>query len=344
MPHLHGAVEADHCYRCGGTFLDAGEMGATYGESSDPARWKSEMLARPPVRANILCPAGHGYLTTYLVAWGGESVEVDACDTCRGLWLDAWEAPKLAAISQMAHGEREVLGTKPGTVLYLIQLVTMIPVEVWNPVRRTPHLVYGLCAGLPLLFGLELGLFGPDGKAPGGESFMHDFGFTPALFLAGHNFLGLVTHAFLHGSWAHLIGNLYFLWIFGDNVEDRLGKKKFILLYLVSAVAGALAHMAGNLSSNEVMVGASGAIAGLMGAYLVLFPKVKVWVVLFFFRLRIGVAWYFAIWIGLQFLMMFQKTQVAWLALVGGLAVGGALARVRTDMEQPGERGGGGRI
>lgn len=331
----HASVVIDYCWRCGGAFLDAGEMGATYGASSDPSRWTAEMLARPPSPSPLFCPAGHRHLTCFVIAYGGESVEVDGCEACHGLWLDAWEAPKLAAISQMAHGEREVEGQKPGIILYLIQLATMIPVEVWNPVKRKPYLVYGLVAALTVIFGLELQVLGGLAGADASGALLRSLGLTPTLFLRGENTAGLLTHAFLHGGLAHLAGNLYFLWIFGDNVEDRLGRARFAALYLGAAVAGALAHLAGNVWSDQVMVGASGAISGLMGAYLVLFPKVRVWMVILFFRLKLRVGWYFAIWIGMQLMLIFVETNVAWLAHIGGFAAGVALAFAFRGYEQP---------
>jgi membrane associated rhomboid family serine protease len=139
--------------------------------------------------------------------------------------------------------------------------------------------------------------------------------------------LTLFTAMFLHGSPLHLAGNMLYLWIFGDNVEDRLGRGRFTILYLVSTVVACLSHVLGNVGSAEVMVGASGAIAGLMGAYLVLFPRVKVWVVFLFVPFKMRAIWYLLVWIGMQFLIMLdKKSNVAWLAHVGGFICGIVLA------------------
>jgi membrane associated rhomboid family serine protease len=199
----------------------------------------------------------------------------------------------------------------------------MLPIEVYNPVRRKPVLIWTLVGLLPILFVASLVMIGAFG-----DQALRAVALVPALVPRGyvHTF---VTYAFFHGGVVHLLGNLYFLWIFGDNVEDRLGRARFAVLYLVTSVVGGIAHFAGNLGSSMPMVGASGAIAGLMGAYLVLFPRVKLWVVLFFVRFKVRAVWYLALWFGLQFLSAVDKEgRVAWLAHVGGFAAGVVLGKL----------------
>ncbi len=318
-------VHVDHCYRCGGSFLDFGKAGRVVGEKADPHHWRRETFARAPHPSALLCPAGHGPMWSYLLAWEGRSVEIDACGHCHGLWLDAREAEHLDEITRHAHAEFERPGTSKGTAaqvaLYLLQLATTIPIEVYNPVRRRPVLVYALVLLLIPFFFAEVGsvvLFG--------EHAIEWIAFVPMKFEAGR-FHTLITYAFFHGSIPHIAGNLYFLWIFGDNVEDRLGRGRFAILYLAAAVCGALAHWAGNLHGVEPMVGASGAIAGLMGAYLVLFPRVKVWLVFFFVQFKMRAVWYMLAWLLLQLALRFDKsTDVAWLCHVGGFVAGVLLA------------------
>jgi membrane associated rhomboid family serine protease len=274
---------------------------------------------------------------SYLVAWGGDAVELDACGACRGVWIDAREGPRLAAITHAAHaqlgaGPTGEEGKKPGVLSYLFQLVTMVPIEVWNPVRRRPVVVYSLVAVLAAIFGVELVIQnGPNGVAAA-NAFIQTYGLVPRNVVHGEGLVGIAGHAFLHASLFHLLGNLYFLWVFGDNVEDRLGRARFVVVYAVAGLVGAAAHVAGDVASTQVMIGASGAIAGLMGAYLVLFPRVKVWVVLFFVRFKVGVVWYFAAWLGLQAVMYaLGGAGVAWLAHLGGFGAGAVTAwAVRT--------------
>ena len=95
----------------------------------------------------------------------------------------------------------------------------------------------------------------------------------------GPEYINVVTSMFLHGSWMHLLGNMWFLWLFGNNIEDSMTRPRFVAFYLLSGLAAALAQVAANPTSEIPMVGASGAISGVMGAYLVLFPRVRVFTV-----------------------------------------------------------------
>jgi membrane associated rhomboid family serine protease/Zn-finger nucleic acid-binding protein len=320
-------VVVDHCPRCGGSFFDAGEAARAIGATADPSTWPPEIFARAPVPSPLACPAGHGPMWSFALAWEGRALEVDACGVCHGLFLDRGEAEVLDDLTKHARAEGMQPGTSRGAVgqvaTYLLQLAVMLPIEVYNPVRRKPVLIWTLVGLLPILFVASLVMIGAFG-----DQALRAVALVPALVPRGyvHTF---VTYAFFHGGVVHLLGNLYFLWIFGDNVEDRLGRARFAVLYLVTSVVGGIAHFAGNLGSSMPMVGASGAIAGLMGAYLVLFPRVKLWVVLFFVRFKVRAVWYLALWFGLQFLSAVDKEgRVAWLAHVGGFAAGVVLGKL----------------
>lgn len=144
----------------------------------------------------------------------------------------------------------------------------------------------------------------------------------------------LVTHMFMHGGWLHIIGNMWFLYIFGDNVEDSMGGFRFVVFYLICGLAAALTQMALNPDSGYPMVGASGAIGGVMGAYVVLYPRVPVRMLIFlgFFITRIIVPAYFMLgyWFLIQLLSLIpasvsQSGGVAFGAHVGGFIAGAAL-------------------
>lgn len=141
--------------------------------------------------------------------------------------------------------------------------------------------------------------------------------------------LTLVTHAFLHGDWLHLGGNMLFLWVFGDNVEDAVGHWRFILFYLLSAVGGGLVQVAIMPDSMAAVVGASGAVAGIVAAYLILYPKAKIWVLLFArIPLRLAAMWVLGAWILVQFWSVLStdaEEGIAWWAHIGGLAAGALL-------------------
>jgi membrane associated rhomboid family serine protease len=128
----------------------------------------------------------------------------------------------------------------------------------------------------------------------------------------------VITAAFLHGGWLHLIGNMVYLWVFGDNVEDALGHAPYLLFYVASAVGAVALQVAVDTSSTVPMVGASGAIAGVLGGYLVLYPKVRVDVLLFPFLLPIQAVWLIAFWFVMQL--------ISGLATVGDTSAGSGVA------------------
>ena len=138
----------------------------------------------------------------------------------------------------------------------------------------------------------------------------------------------LVTYMFMHGGFFHLVGNMLFLWVFGDNVEDAMGHVRFLMFYIICGVFAGLAHSWILPDSEIPLIGASGAVAGVISAYLMLHPKVKVWVLaLWRIPLRISAAWALGFWILLQLFNAFaaKDDNVAWWAHVGGLVAGALL-------------------
>jgi membrane associated rhomboid family serine protease len=150
----------------------------------------------------------------------------------------------------------------------------MIPLRDSQPSYSKPYVTIAIIAAnaLVFLFQLTLDEFSLNG-------FLSSYGVIPGRLHAS----SLVTSMFLHGGWLHLIGNMWFLWIFGDNVEDILGHAKYLLFYLLCGVAAALVQVALNMDSRIPTIGASGAIAGVMGAYLVKFPRSRVVMLFWFF-------------------------------------------------------------
>jgi membrane associated rhomboid family serine protease len=139
--------------------------------------------------------------------------------------------------------------------------------------------------------------------------------------------LSYITYAFLHADILHLGGNMLFLWVFGDNIEDAMGHLKYLIFYLLCAAAGAFLHGVILPDSQQPLIGASGAIAGVVVAYLMLHPHVKLWV-LAFMRIPLRIPAYIpiALWIAFQVLMLFVQSddQISWPAHVGGI-IGGAI-------------------
>ena len=157
-------------------------------------------------------------------------------------------------------------------------------------------------------------------------------------------YLTLLTSIFLHGGLAHLFGNMLYLWIFGDNVEHRFGHLRFLVFYLLSGVVAGLAQVAISPESIMPMIGASGAISGVVGAYLVLFPRNRVYVIFFFQIISVPAVFVILLWAGFQFFAGFQSIGanqmggVAYMAHVGGFVAGVAtalVARFQLKNEEP---------
>lgn len=160
---------------------------------------------------------------------------------------------------------------------------------------------------------------------------VNDFSELPPEFVLIPEELSLVSYAFLHGDFWHLAGNMLFLWVFGDNVEDAMGHVRFLIFYILAAIAGALAHGLVIPMSDAPLIGASGAVAGIVGAYLLLHPRVRVWV-LVMGRIPLPLpAWIpLLAWIGFQFVMVaiMPEDQVSWAAHAGGALAGMLLVLV----------------
>jgi membrane associated rhomboid family serine protease len=151
---------------------------------------------------------------------------------------------------------------------------------------------------------------------------------VPAPIILVPEGLTLVTYMFLHGNFMHLLGNMVFLWVFGDNVEDAMGHVRFLFFYMICGIFAGVTHAMISSQSNVPMIGASGAVAGVIAAYLMLHPNVRLWVlVLFRLPLRVSAGFALLFWIGLQILNVIVDTQdnTAWWAHIGGLVAGAVL-------------------
>lgn len=160
---------------------------------------------------------------------------------------------------------------------------------------------------------------------------------TPSVFPEKNVWLALLYSMFLHGSLLHIGGNMLFLWIFGNNIEDRMGAPAYIAFYLISGLVASAAHIAVQPNSTIPVVGASGAVAGVMGAYLVIFPHVKIRTLfLFIFILirDIDAKWLLGFWFVTQFFTN-PSAGVAWVAHVGGFVFGALVGLFLRGQQQP---------
>jgi membrane associated rhomboid family serine protease len=214
----------------------------------------------------------------------------------------------------------------------------MLPLHDTIPSRTTPLVTRGLILINALVFFFELAL--PERAL---EAFIHLFGIVPARYTHPQwaawvgfpvdDYWPLLTHQFLHGGWTHFLGNMWTLWIFGDNVEDRMGHARFLIFYLLCGVAAGLVQMASAPDSTVPMIGASGAISGLLGAYLLWYPHSRL--IMFFpifflpYFFEVPALLYLGWWF---FIQLFSGTLslvapqpgggIAWWAHIGGFIAG----------------------
>jgi membrane associated rhomboid family serine protease len=144
---------------------------------------------------------------------------------------------------------------------------------------------------------------------------------TPALFPGKVVLAAVVTSMFLHGGLFHLASNMLFLWIFGNNIEDRMGHVRFALFYVLGGIAATVGFVLSQPDATVTLVGASGAVAAVMGAYLVWFPRAPIRTLIFLFLVDIRARWYLLFWFGMQFFTA-PGSGVAWMAHVAGFAFG----------------------
>jgi membrane associated rhomboid family serine protease len=225
----------------------------------------------------------------------------------------------------------------------------VIPLKDVNPTRRPAVITILIIVACALVFGYQQSK--PDDLSLGGrQGFVCEYGFIPEHALQGtvdradacqalnaehDRALGVVSSLFLHADILHIAFNMLFLWVFGNNIEDRLGRVRFLPFYLVCGVLGTLAQGVVDPGSTVPLIGASGAISGILGAYLVLYPRVRVWTVvlpLFFLPFRLPAWLWLAIYFALQFVYLLDSSTnggggVAYMAHVGGFAAGALLIR-----------------
>ena len=206
----------------------------------------------------------------------------------------------------------------------------MIPLKDDNPTSTFPFVTIALIAANIVVFVYEVSL-GPEGveafvfrtaAIPYEVTRLTDL--KPAGLLPPP--LTLLTAIFVHGGLFHLLGNMLYLWIFGDNIEDRLGHLKFLLFYVAAGVAASLTHILIFPDSTAPMIGASGAIAGVLGAYFLYYPRARVSTLVYFLVfvriVKVPAVFFLGLWFALQILSTAAGGGVAWFAHIGGFAAG----------------------
>lgn len=236
------------------------------------------------------------------------------------------------------------------------QRLIMFPLRDENPTKLTPVVTIAFIVICSALYLIQLA---------GGESVartqVFEYGLIPGevtqgegiginMLISGH-FYSFFSSIFIHGGFFHVLGNMLFLWIFGNNIEDALGHKRFILFFLACGFIAGLAQVATDTNSVIPMVGASGAVSGIMGAYILLFPRAKIVTLLFLgifiTIIRISAGWYIGGWFVMQAVQGIASSPggggVAWWAHIGGFIAGLVLLplmkKPRQNLFQPKRRG-----
>jgi membrane associated rhomboid family serine protease len=222
----------------------------------------------------------------------------------------------------------------------------MIPISDENPVKITPFVTWGLILACVAVWVWQWRH--PD---PAWGDIINSYGFTPRSLMSPQldltgmpavaPTLTIFTSMFLHGSWLHLGGNMLYLWIFGNNIEEAMGHVRFLLFYVLCGIAAALTMAFMDAASSHPMVGASGAISGVLGAYMLLYPRARVTVLvpllIILYPFRINAFWVVGAWFAMQLLSLTgpDTTGVAWWAHLGGFAAGIAFTPLLKHAEVP---------
>lgn len=328
VTHYEGN-EIDICPKCGGLWCE-------------PETWNREKLGpfpQPPLTlfadgderapdivaagsAEVDCPNCHHMLTRLDVGGATPIAEIDQCENCGGIWFDHAEMDRLEALQAWAK-EKQRINSETTWGNWWFQLLSQMPVEFNIQPRRFPLVTAVLIAINVLIF-----LF----QASTPQEAWIDLAARSDRVLAGQDLETLFTSMFLHGGWLHLLGNMYMLYILGDNVEDVLGRWRYLVFYLVCGLVAVVAFVVLSPGSSVPMLGASGAIAGVMAAYFILFRQSKLTFMFLVIQRKMPV-W---IWLGVWFLlnlfmsitsfgMMDESGGVAWVAHVGGFLAGLAI-------------------
>ncbi|MFB0525013.1 MAG: rhomboid family intramembrane serine protease [Phycisphaerae bacterium] len=338
----------DICPRCKGIWFDSGEFVNFIRELTKSEDIRPETLRLFESRKintletikeeDKICP--HCELVMHRFNYCYDSnVFLDKCPRCHGIWTDAEEVLKIAQYMKVDPriveiGEEIAIQIeKQEHIKELGQLGKDLSSRISRVVWFMPHLIIPISdevererlpvITIAIILLCALVFLGEIFWIADAEGFLRSFGFIAGQFFS----VGLITSMFLHGGLIHLIGNMYFLWLFGDNVEDRFTRLGYVTFYLCCGIAASVTHSIFNWHSTIPAVGASGAISGVMGAYMIFYPVAMI-KVLFICRVVDVPAWMFlGTWFIFQlvFGLMHNNTgysNIAWFAHIGGFICG----------------------
>lgn len=322
--HTLDSITVDHCSRGCGTFLDRGEIGGAVHPILDESVWANEALISKREESKLLSPVDQETMVSIHLD-AKPTLVIERCRSTGGLWLDDGECSKLYDfVLKQGQAKDHALGDareQRGAMSYLFQLFSSMPLEVWNPTKGRPIVMWTTLLVIAGVFIAQM--FGESGDAAE-VAWVEMLALYPDAFTSGRPWQFL-TYGLLHGGTAHLVGNAFMLYLYGDNVEDVMGSRLFLQILIYSTIAGGVVEV---LMEPELpIVGLSGGISGVLGAYFFLFPHVKIRFVFLF------IVWRFPAWVTVGFWVLMQfvgiaagEQGIAYWCHLGGLAAGLGLA------------------
>lgn len=353
VPAQYQGLLFQRCVACSSTWFASGMIKACVdamvktGGIPDAALDVGKKILGSAGASAFRCPACAQAMA--LMNYGYDSnVIVDHCGSCNGIWAGDVKVrdiavytkgnPRMNALGEAFLEESGKMHEDGDKARFLFSMVNpftwiLLPYRTSVPVVLRPFVLTILAVMNVFVFFLEPRRMGP---------FLRRFGLVPAMVAAGHNYHGFLTSMFLHAGILHLLGNMYFLWLFGRNVESTLDHGEFLLLYMVSGLTAGATQFLLDPASVIPMLGASGAISGVLGAYMRLHPKSKVDVWMGRGRTRtVSARFYLGAWFALQAGALLKNAAfgtssgVAVAAHIGGFLAGYFLAPVPAEAEAP---------
>lgn len=349
----------DKCPNCRGVWFDSGEFidsVVTLTENDKikaplPQLFKSRSIQ--PVNSvdesDKICPRCNQKLIKFNYGYDS-NVILDKCLTCQGIWADETEIREVArylkvdprvveigkSLIETNQTQKDItelgnmLSDRNPSVLFFPKLILPLGDEIATTKFPKINLsIIGLCV-ITYIYQLFV--------TANPIAFIQQFGVIPSQILQREALYSLLTSMFLHGDFLHLLGNMFFLWIFGDNVEDRFSSFGYIVFYLACGAAADFMHIYFNATSTIPAIGASGAISGIIGAYLVFYPKSRIKTLVICRIIHIPAFLWLSIWFIFQLIFGFiyhstGVSNIAWFAHIGGFVFGGLVAMFKKKLK-----------
>jgi membrane associated rhomboid family serine protease len=348
---LSGSI-IDKCPNCKGIWFDSDEFinsVRALAENKEispqlPQLFKSRVVQTVSLfdEKDKICPRCNQKLIKFNYGYDS-NVFLDKCTMCQGIWADETEIREIARYLKLDPRVQEI-----GKSLIEINQTQKDITELGNALSdRSPILAFMPILILPLGDEIATTKFPKINLSIIGLcvityiyqffvtanpiAFIQQFGVIPSQILQREMFYSLFTSMFLHGDFLHLLGNMFFLWIFGDNVEDRFSSLGYIAFYLACGVAANFMHIYFNASSTNPAIGASGAISGIMGAYLIFYPTARIKTLIISRIIQVPAFLWLGTWFLFQLIFGFiyhsaGVSNIAWFAHIGGFVFGGVVA------------------